>query len=324
MTQDRLRFDGRVAIVTGGGRGLGRAYARLLAERGCYVVVNDLGTETHGDAPSPSAVYDGVAASSRTATLAAKEIEDAGGSARADCSDVSSPEGAKTLVETALDAFGRIDIIVNNAGISWARPFAETDLAGFQLQWSVHLGGSFNVIKAAWSHLVKQRYGRVVNISSIAGLYGSPLQTEYSAAKGAVQGLTLSLAQEGEPHGIQVNAVAPVAMTRLVERVMPKEWNDRGRNVLTSDIVAPLIAWLAHELSTQNGRLYQCLFGRVAEVHTLEPIGLLDEALTIEKIRDHIDRISSLQDLKTGHAWNSLIHEEIFPAGQKTAMDVSG
>ncbi|MET0657079.1 MAG: SDR family NAD(P)-dependent oxidoreductase [Steroidobacteraceae bacterium] len=307
-----VRFDGRVAVITGAGRGLGRAYARLLAERGAKVVVNDLGTEAHGHAPSGDHDYADGTAVQRPAESVTAEIRSAGGEAMADFSDVSDPSGGASLIETAVSHFGRIDIVINNAGISWARAFEETDLDGFLLQWKVHVGGSINVTRAAWSHFMRQGFGRVVNTTSIAALYGSSGQSEYATAKGAIHGLTRTLALEGAAHGIHVNAVAPAAVTRLVEVVMPKDWTDRARTTMAAERVAPLVAWLAHESCPSNGSLFQGLCGRVAEVLSLEPRGLISDQLTIEMVRDNATLLSSLDGLKAGSGWNAELDGGLF------------
>ena len=200
---DRYGFEGRVAVVTGAGRGIGRAYARrLLAERGASVVVNDLGGSMEGagtDAGPASAVVD--------------EIVAAGGVAVADTSDVASAAGGLTLVDTAVEQFGRVDVLVNNAGIiRWAGlPDADADNLASHL--AVHVGGSFNTTRAAWPHMVDQGYGRIVMTSS-SGMFGLPTNLSYATAKAAVVGMTNSLAIAGAAHGIKVNVIAPAAMTR--------------------------------------------------------------------------------------------------------------
>jgi NAD(P)-dependent dehydrogenase (short-subunit alcohol dehydrogenase family) len=320
MQTQELRFDGQVAVITGAGRGLGRAYAALLAERGAKLVINDVGIEAHGSPPTSQAMSGGPITSNRPAESAATEIRSLGGEAVADYSDIADPAGGEALIRTALQAYGQIDILINNAGISWARPFEETDLDGFLLQWKVHVGGTINTTKAAWQHMAQRRFGRVINTTSLAAISGSSNQAEYAAAKGAIHGLTRTLALEGARLGIQVNAVAPVAMTRLVEKVMPKEWNDRARQIVSADLVSPLVIWLAHETCAFSGHIYQALGGRVAEVMNLEPRGLMNSELTPELVRDHFDEISATSDLKSGASWNAEIGEGLFASSDNLGL----
>lgn len=197
------RFDGRVAVVTGAGRGIGRADARLLAARGASVVVNDLGGST-----------DGVGEDVGPASAVADEIVAAGGAAGADGSDVTSPAGAQVLVDTAVERFGRVDVIVNNAGIVRWAGFPEGDADNLERHLAVHVGGSFNTTRAAWPHMVDQGYGRVVMTTS-TGMFGLPTNTSYATAKAAVIGLTRNLNTAGAEPGIKVNLIAPAAMTRM-------------------------------------------------------------------------------------------------------------
>ncbi len=194
---DEHRFDGRVAVVTGAGRGIGRAYARLLAARGAGVVVNDLGSSMAGDG-----------ADEQPAARVVAEIVDAGGEAIADGSDVSTVAGAEALIGAAVERFGRIDVLINNAGIMRWAGMPEVDEDNLARHLAVHVGGSFNTTRAAWPHMVDQGYGRIVMTTS-AGLFGLPNNTSYATAKGAVIGLTRSLKIAGAKHGIKVNLIAP-------------------------------------------------------------------------------------------------------------------
>ncbi len=201
---DELRWDDRVVVITGAGRNLGRAYALLLAARGAKVIVNDLGvaisdTDGSGDAPAENPAHEVVAA-----------IVAAGGEAVANTDSVATEAGGEAIIATALDTYGRVDALVNNAGVVRQSPFE--DYAD-ELLWPVlesQIGGHFHVTRPAWRAMQAQGYGRVLNLSSGAGLWGVPTMTGYSAAKMAIVGLTRALAQEGEPHGITVNAIAPV------------------------------------------------------------------------------------------------------------------
>jgi NAD(P)-dependent dehydrogenase (short-subunit alcohol dehydrogenase family) len=267
---NELRFDDRVAIVTGAGRGLGRAYALLLAERGATVVVNDLGTSMSGSG-----------ADEEPAGAVAAEVAASGGTALADGHDVSSPANAQALVDATLEQFGRLDIVINNAGvISWA-DFPDTDDDNFGRHLAVHLGGSFLVTRAVWPHLVKQQYGRVVMTTS-SGIFGLPNNSSYAAAKAGVVGLTRSLATAGAPYDVRVNAIAPAAMTRMAGPVAP-DLGDR----LDPALVAPMAAYLAHETCPVTGEIYAAGAGRFARILLAQTPGYVHPGTpTIEDLAD--------------------------------------
>jgi NAD(P)-dependent dehydrogenase (short-subunit alcohol dehydrogenase family) len=261
---EHLRLDGRVAIVTGAGRGLGRAHAVALAQRGARVVVNDFGGSVVGDAPSPGPAAEVV-----------DEIRAMGAEAVADTTDVSDSSGGQTIVDTAFDAYGRIDIIVANAGILLPRkPFLETSFAGFEQTWRVHAGGTYGLLRAAWPHLIAQGYGRVITTTSCAGFYGEEGSPEYSSAKGAIAGLTRALALEGAKHGIKVNSVAPAAFTRMAAA---GEFDDEAittlRPLLRPELVSPTVVWLAHESCPCTGAFFETGAGRTSRIVTGEPAG---------------------------------------------------
>ena len=238
MTQE-LRFDGRVAIVTGAGNGLGRSHALLLASRGAKVVVNDLGGGIRGEGQSQSA-----------ADRVVEEITAAGGQAVA---DYNSVENGDQIVQRAIDAFGRIDIVVNNAGILRDVSFAKMTADDWDLVYRVHVLGAFRVTHAAWPHLREQKYGRVVMTASAAGIYGNFGQANYSMAKLGLVGLSNTLAVEGRKANVHVNTIAPIAGSRLTETVLPKELID----ALRPEYVSPLLAWLCHESCEETGGLYE-------------------------------------------------------------------
>jgi NAD(P)-dependent dehydrogenase (short-subunit alcohol dehydrogenase family) len=265
------RFDGRVAVVTGAGRGIGRAYARLLAARGARVVVNDLGASTGGSG-----------ANAAPAASAVEEIVAAGGEAVADTSDVSAPGGAQSLVDTAVERFGRLDILVNNAGIIRWAGMPEVDEDNLAKHLAVHVGGSFNTTRAAWPHMVDQGYGRIVMTTS-AGLFGLPNNTSYATAKAAVIGLTRSLTTAGAAHGITVNCIAPAAITRMAG----PGGEDAGPE-MSPDLVAPMVALLAHEECPVSGEIYAAGFGRFARIFIAMAPGYVHtgSAPTIEDIAD--------------------------------------
>ena len=267
------RFDGRVAIITGAGRGIGRGYARLLADRGASVVVNDLGGSMAGEGSDAGPA----------ATVVA-EISGAGGAAVADTSDVATTDGAQALVAAAVERFGRIDILVNNAGIMRWAGLPELDLTDLERHLAVHVAGSFNTIRAAWPHMLEQGYGRIVNTTS-CGVFGLPLNLAYATAKGGVIGMTRSLATVSETHGIKVNLIAPAAMTRMAGRGGDAP-DPPETGPMAPDLVAPMVAFLAHEDCPVNGEIYTAGAGRFARLFLASTVGSVhaDGEATIEDV----------------------------------------
>ena len=261
---DEHRFDGRVAVITGSGRGIGRAYARLLADRGASVVVNDLGGSMQGEG-----------ADAGPAAAVAADIVAAGGAAIADTSDVATQEGARALVDAAIEHFGRLDVLINNAGIiRWAE-FPAVGADDLARHLDVHVGGSFHTARAAWPHMVDQGYGRIVMTTS-TGMFGLPNNASYATAKAGVIGLARSLATAGAPLGIAVNLVAPAAMTRMAGR-SGDDADAPETSPMAPELVAPMVAFLAHESCPVTGEIYTAgghrfarMFIAVAEgyVHT--------------------------------------------------------
>jgi NAD(P)-dependent dehydrogenase (short-subunit alcohol dehydrogenase family) len=253
---NELRFDGRVAVVTGAGRGIGRAYARLLADRGAAVVVNDIGGTKEGEGSDPGPASD-----------VATEIEIAGGKALADTNDVATDEGGRSLVAAAVDTFGRIDIVVNNAGnIRWGG-LPQADLDNLDSHLAVHVRGSFNTTRAAWSRMVDQNYGRVV-LTTSTGMFGLADNLGYATAKAAVIGMAHSLSVAGVPHGIKVNLIAPNAWTRMGAH--PSDGLDAldrpAPSLMEPELVAPMACYLAHEACQVSGRIYLGGAGRFARI----------------------------------------------------------
>ncbi|TPX53386.1 hypothetical protein PhCBS80983_g06299 [Powellomyces hirtus] len=243
-----LRFDGKVAIVTGAGNGLGRAHALLFGKLGASVVVNDLGTGTKGEGGEAS-----------PADKVVEEIKAAGGKAVASHDSV---EDGDKVVQTALDAFGRVDIIVNNAGILRDKSFTRMTDNDWDLVQRVHLRGTYKVAKAAWPHMLKQKYGRIINTTSAVGLYGNFGQANYSAAKAGIVAFSNTLALEGARANIVVNTIAPNAGTRMTATVMPPEMVE----ALKPDYVAPLVAFLGHESNAETGGVFEVGSGWTAKV----------------------------------------------------------
>jgi 3-hydroxyacyl-CoA dehydrogenase/3a,7a,12a-trihydroxy-5b-cholest-24-enoyl-CoA hydratase len=244
----KLSFADRVAIVTGAGAGLGRAYSLLLASRGAKVVVNDLGGSIKGGG-----------ASTRAADTVVEEIRKAGGTAVA---NYDSVEFGEKIVKTAIDNFGRIDILINNAGILRDTTFVKMKDEDFDIIHKIHVRGAYSVTKAAWPYMRDQSYGRIIFVTSAAGLYGNFGQANYSSAKMAVVGLASTLSLEGNPKNIIVNTIAPVAGSRMTETIMPKKLVE----ALKPEFVAPLVAYLSHESNTSTGGIYEVGGGFVAQV----------------------------------------------------------
>jgi len=276
-----LSFGGRVAIVTGAGHGLGREHALDLAARGAKVVVNDLG-----------GALDGTGASSGPARDVAEQIRKDGGTAVPNGDNVATQPGAEAIVETALSEFGRVDVVVNNAGILRDKSFVKMTTQEFDAVLGVHLRGSFLVTHAAWPHLRTQGYGRVVLTSSPAGLFGSFGQANYASAKMGLVGLAKALALEGAKYDIKINVIAPVAYTRMTADLLPPELAER----LGPQFVSPLVCYLAHAECSASGQVYSVAGGRVARVLVAEGPGWLKKgALRAEDVRDAWDQINADQ-----------------------------
>jgi len=249
--------------VTGAGRGIGRAYARLLADRGASVVVNDLGGS-----------IEGAGADVGPASEVAGEI---GGVA--DTNDVATVDGAEALVAAAIERFGRLDALVCNAGIVRWAGFPDADEENLASHLAVHVAGSFNMARAAWPHMVAQGYGRVVMTTS-TGMLGLPTNLSYATAKGGVLGMVRSLATAGAKHGIKVNAIAPAATTRMAGDV-----TDDPR--MAPDLVAPMAAFLAHDACPVTGEVYTAGAGRFARLFLASTPGYVSPAPTIEDVAEH-------------------------------------
>jgi NAD(P)-dependent dehydrogenase (short-subunit alcohol dehydrogenase family) len=245
---EEIRFDGRVAIVTGAGGGLGRAHALLLAARGAKVLVNDIGSSASGSGSDAG-----------PAEIVVQAIRAAGGEAVANTDSVVEGE---RIVAAALDSFGRIDILINNAGFLRDMAFHKLQPRDWDDLYDVHLRGAFRTTHAAWPHLRDQSYGRVINTSSAAGIYGNFGQVPYSTFKLALHGFTQALAVEGRARNVHANSIAPAADSRLTRTVMTAEQLAPMR----SELVSPLVAWLCHESCSETGSLFEVGGGWAAKL----------------------------------------------------------
>jgi NAD(P)-dependent dehydrogenase (short-subunit alcohol dehydrogenase family) len=270
-----LGFDNKVAIVTGAGGGLGRSHALELARRGARVVVNDLGGSVDGSGNSTG-----------PAQKVVDEIVALGGEAVANTDSVASVEGGRGIVASALDTFGRIDIVINNAGILRDKAFHNMTFEQIDAVIDVHLRGAFHVTHAAWGHMREQGYGRIVNTSSNSGILGNFGQANYGAAKMGLVGLTNVLAIEGAKSNIKVNAIAPLAFTRMTADLMPGL-----EEKLQPERVTPVVIYLAHESCEVTGEVYSVGGGTVSRFFTGLTAGYVDHELTAEAVRDNLGTI---------------------------------
>ena len=270
-----LRFDEGVAVITGGGRGLGRAYGLLLASRGAKVVVND-----------PGVSLDGKGVDSGPAQLVAEEIRAAGGEAVACTESVATPAGGKAIIESALDHFGRLDILIHNAGVVRRAPLAEMTYEDFELVLDVHLRGAFHVVRPAFPIMCKAGYGRIVLTSSINGLYGNYKNANYSVAKAGTIGLSNVAALEGAEHNVKCNVILPAAVTRMSEGIDTSAFPP-----MPPEMVAPCVGWLAHESCTMTGEMLISAAGRVAKAYVAETPGVFRPNWTIEDVANARDAV---------------------------------
>jgi len=270
-----LHFEERVAIITGAGGGLGRSHALELARRGARVVVNDVGRSVHGDGASTDA-----------AQAVVDEITACGGTAVPNYDTAATTEGGQAIVQAALDEFGRVDILINNAGILRDKAFHKMDSHMIDSVVDVHLKGALFVSQPAFRVMRENGYGRIVNTTSASGLFGNFGQANYGAAKAGIAGLTRVLALEGEAHGIKVNAIAPIAATRMTAGILGELTSQVG-----PDSVSPVVAYLAHEECAVNGNVYSVAGGRVALIFIAETTGAVLAELTPEAVRDQLVNI---------------------------------
>ncbi|KPF91850.1 short-chain dehydrogenase [Novosphingobium sp. AAP83] len=272
---DKLRFDGRVAVITGAGRGLGRSYALLLASRGCKVVVNDNGSASRGDE---------IVANPADQVVA--EIIAAGGEAVSCAESVAMPEGAAAIIQSAIDAWGRIDILIHNAGNVRYGTIAELSIEDFNAVTDVHFKGGFYLAKAAMPHMIAAKYGRVVLTSSCSGFYGSKTTVNYGMSKAGLMGLNNVIALEGGEHGIRSNTIVPAAVTRMADGLDTSAYPP-----LEPELVAPMVAWLVHESCPVSGEHFVAGGGRMGRAWTVESKGLWQAEWSVEDIAANIDTI---------------------------------
>lgn len=270
-----LRYDERVAVITGSGRGLGRAYALLLASRGAKVVVND-----------PGSNMDGEGTSTGPAQQVVDEIRAAGGEALASTESVASPQGGRAIIDTAMDNYGRIDILIHNAGNVRYGSLDEISYEDFKAVVDVHMMGAFHVVRPAFPLMSKAGYGRVVLTGSIGGLYGTQNVVNYGMSKASMIGLSNIIAIEGAEKGIKSNIILPGATTRMAKNVDTSFYPPMG-----PELVAPVVGYLSHESCSITGEMLISIAGRVARAYIAETEGTYRPAWTVEAVADNLDII---------------------------------
>lgn len=263
-----LRFDNRVAVITGSGRGLGRAYALLLASRGAKVVVNDVGGSLKGDGSDAGPAQEVV-----------DEIRAAGGEAVACTDSVATAEGGKAIIQSALDHYGRIDILIHNAGNVRRGLLKEMSYEDFDAVLDVHLRGAFNVVRPAFPLMCKAGYGRIVLTSSVSGIYGNHTVANYATSKTGMIGLCNVAALEGAAEGVKCNIIAPGAVTRMAEGLDTSQYPPMG-----PELVAPVVGYLAHESCAVTGEILSSMAGRVSRIYIAESQGVYQPSWTIDEV----------------------------------------
>ncbi|HEY1077268.1 MAG TPA: SDR family NAD(P)-dependent oxidoreductase [Fontimonas sp.] len=270
-----LRYDNRVAVITGAARGLGRAYAELLAARGAKVVVNDLGGSLQGHGSDASAAQEAVDA-----------IRKAGGEAVANTDSVATEAGGKAIIQSALDHYGRIDIVIHNAGNVRRGLLKDMSYEDFNAVLDVHLRGAFHVVRPAFPHMVGQNYGRIVLTSSVSGIYGNQTVANYATSKTGMIGLCNVAALEGAAHNIRCNIIAPGAVTRMAEGLDTSQYPPMG-----PELVAPVVGYLAHESCAVTGEMLSSMAGRVSRIYIAESQGVYQPSWTAEQVGQRLGEI---------------------------------
>jgi len=288
IPKNEIRFDDQVAVITGAGGGLGRIYALELAKRGAKIVVNDLGGSRDGSGKG----------SATPAQKVVEEIEALGGEAVANYDNVATPDGGENIVKSALDTYGTIDILINNAGILRDKSFIKMEPENWQSVLDVHLTGAYNVTKPAFKVMREKGYGRIIMTTSAAGLYGNFGQTNYSSAKMGLAGLMNTLKLEGKKYNIKVNTVAPIAASRLTEDILPPELFEK----MKPEFVSPLVLYLSSENCESSGNIYNAgmgFFNRAAVMTGKgTTVGDGTNPPSLEDVEDNLEKISSLSGSK--------------------------
>lgn len=274
-----LRFDGRVAVITGGGRGLGRAYALLLGSLGAKVVVNDPGAGIRGDGK-------GEGTDAGPAQDVVEEILKAGGLAVADTNTVATPEGGRAIIQTALDTWGRIDSLIHNAGNVRYGTIRELSYDDLNAVLDVHLKGAFHVVQAAFGPMCDAGFGRIVLTSSIGGIYGNNRCVNYAMAKSAMIGLSNVASLEGAEHNVKCNVIVPSAVTRMAEGLDISQYP-----AMDPELVSPVVGWMAHEACSVTGEMLVSIAGRTARAYIAETEGVYQPSWTIDEVDARIVEI---------------------------------
>jgi NAD(P)-dependent dehydrogenase (short-subunit alcohol dehydrogenase family) len=278
-----IRYDDRVVVVTGAAGGIGSQYAREFAARGAKIVANDIG-----------ASLDGKSISSDAMTSLAAELERSGAEVALSVDDITDPAGAEALIRTATETFGRVDVLINNAGITRNNLIEQMPVDDYRALLDVHLFGSFYCSKAAWPVMQKQGYGRVLMTTSQSGLYGMETHANYSSAKAGLVGLGLALSLEGREHGINVNVISPMATTRMSEAFLTEEM----KIAMHPRSVAAMALWLCSEACSETGQVLEAGMGYFAKVAIVEAEGLIipPATVTAEVVRDRFGEITDMSN----------------------------
>ena len=306
IPKDEIRFDGRVAVITGAGGGLGRAYALELATRGAKVVVNDFGGARDGEGQGSASPADQVV----------REIKNLGGEAVASYDSVATPEGGENIIKTALDTFGRVDILINNAGILRDKGILKMEPENWKVVLDVHLNGAYHVTRPAFAAMREKGYGRIIMTTSAAGLYGNFGQTNYSAAKMGLVGFMNTLKLEGGKYNIKVNTVAPIAASRLTADILPPDLLDK----MKPEFVAPMVLYLCSEACPVSGKIYNAGMGFYNRAAVMTSPGMVigdgQSVPTVEDVSDNWEKILSLKNAREYEQLNDLVLGDMLTALQ--------